>query len=330
MLYCLQWGIVVDFSEFKRKVSAGEIDSIYLFEGEEIFLFDSALADLKEKVVSFLELDFVSLDGDSVTGNSLVPMLTAFPFASLKRLVAVKEFYPNSSDMNALSDYFKNPAPDTVFAIFNSKNCETLKKQKTVNLVKCVKQDAGVIVKWIQRELASFNKTVSNENALKIAEYCLNDMSRVKNETQKMVDFLGDRTVVEKADIESVTVKDSEYRIYEMTEQVGKRDFSSAMLILNEMLAGGEPPQKLITSLYYYYRKLFHIAISDKTEKDLAVELGVKEFAITKMKRQAKAFKVKNLKIALDTLADYDYNFKSGVMNADSALMLGVFKLMTL
>ena len=67
----------------------------------------------------------------------------------------------------------------------------------------------------------------------------------------------------------------------------------------------------------------------DKPDKELASMLGAMEFVVTKIKKQIKFFKLKSLKKAVDTLADLDYKQKSGELVIDSALMLGVFKIMT-
>ena len=94
------------------------------------------------------------------------------------------------------------------------------------------------------------------------------------------------------------------------------------------MLNNGEAPQRLLVSLYYYYRKLFHVAISNESDQELATAFSMKEYAVKKLRQQAKFFKVKSLKNAIDTLADADYAFKSGARDVDNAFMLGVFSLM--
>jgi len=319
---------MVEFAEFKREIMGGNVSPIYLFEGEETFLFESAISDVKQKFVACPDLDFVTIEGSETNANELYSQILAFPFASQKRVVVVKEYYPNASEISVLKDIFTNPPSDSVFIIANVKNTENVKKQKNVTVVKCLRQDGAVIVKWIQRELMSNGVEISPQLALKIAEYSLFDMWKVSNETQKLLAYLGERGSVTNDDVESVVVKDAEYKIYEMTEQVGKRNFDGALTILNEMLSNGEPAQKLLVSIYYYYRKLFHLVVSDKSESELAVSFKSKEFAITKMKKQAKTFKPKSLKSAIDMLADYDFYSKSGVMTIDSALILSVFKLL--
>jgi DNA polymerase III delta subunit len=144
----------VEFSEFKQKIDSDNGFSICLFEGEEMFLAEEGLSILKEKFVSYPELDYVRIDGADVTVDELVSHVTAFPFMSQKRVVAVSEFYPNQSFLNSgLKDVFTNPSSDNVFVILNRKSCDTLKKQKNVTVISCKKQDKAPLVKWIIKEL---------------------------------------------------------------------------------------------------------------------------------------------------------------------------------
>ncbi len=319
---------MVEFAEFKQKIDDNNLSSIILFEGEEVYLSESGLNALKDKFVEFPDLNYVKID-DLSDMQVLLSHLDAFPFMSTKRLVTVSEFYPTASVLKgALFDFFENPPETTLFVIINKKSCDALKKQKTVTTVSCSKQSPAILVKWTVREFAKLGKTIANDVALKICEYSLMDMTKINNEVQKLASYtLGDDKIT-LADVDKVVIKESDYRIYEMTDFVAKRDFDKAFTVLTEMLNGGEPPQKLLVSLYYHYRKLFHVAVSPLNDNELAKALGVKEVAIAKMRRQVKTFNLKNLKNAVDVLADYDFKFKSGEVNVDTAFLLSVFKIM--
>ena len=130
---------MVEFAEFKREIMGGNISPIYLFEGEETFLFESAISDVKQKFVACPDLDFVTIEGSETNANELYSQILAFPFASQKRVVVVKEYYPNASEISVLKDIFTNPPSDSVFIIANVKNTENVKKQKNVTVVKCLR-----------------------------------------------------------------------------------------------------------------------------------------------------------------------------------------------
>lgn len=318
----------MEFSEFKQKIDSDNGFSICLFEGEEMFLAEEGLSILKEKFVSYPELDYVRIDGADVTVDELVSHVTAFPFMSQKRVVAVSEFYPNQSFLNSgLKDVFTNPSSDNVFVILNRKSCDTLKKQKNVTVISCKKQDKAPLVKWIIKEFDNNGLAISADSAGLICDYSLSDMTKIYNEIAKLTSYVGDRRVVETSDVEAVVIKDNEYRIYEMTDMVGKRNFDKALKIITDMVAGGEAPQRLLVSLYYYYRKLFHIAVSS-SDDEVIKAFGMTDYVLKRLKTQVKAFKIKNLKKAIDVLADYDYSFKSGDVSIDTAFLLSVFKVM--
>jgi DNA polymerase III delta subunit len=95
------------------------------------------------------------------------------------------------------------------------------------------------------------------------------------------------------------------------------------------MTTKGEQPQRILSYVYNYFRRLLHVAISDLSDSEMAKSFGVKDFAVKKMKDQAKTFKKKALKSAVDMLADSEYMIKSGLASADDRMYLSVFKIMT-
>ena len=319
----------MEYTEFKQTIGVQNPPKICLFEGEEVYLAEDGLKYLLDTFVDFPEMDFARLDGEEVSHQDLVNQALSFPFMSRKRLVAVTEFYPTTSMVNnALKDLFNELPDSTIVAILNRKSCDPIKKQKSVTTISCVKQQPAFLSKWIVKEFSKHDKIISASLATKIAEYSLMDMTKIFNEVQKLSSYIGSRKEVTEGDIDAVVIKDTEYKIYEMTDFVGKRDFDKALTIVTDMLNNGEAPQRLLVSLYYYYRKLFHVAISNESDAVLATALSMKEYAVKKLRQQAKAFKVKSLKTAIDTLADADYSFKSGIRDVDNAFMLSVFSLM--
>ena len=89
----------------------------------------------------------------------------------------------------------------------------------------------------------------------------------------------------------------------------------------------GEPAQRLLSYIYNYFRRLLHVAISDMTDSEIAKSFNVKEYAVTKMKQQAKLFKKRALKNAVDV--DADYKIKSGLADGEDYPYLTIFKIMT-
>lgn len=316
------------FTELKNSLNSGEEYPIYLFEGEDAYFRERGKDAVIQKFVSAPELNLAFFDGTSDI-SAIVASLDAFPFMSKKRVTVVSEFYPDKKALSVLSGYLDSPQSDVVLVIVNEKPCETLKKFSSITVVDCKKADQSVIVRWIKATCLNAEVSIDAQTAAMVADYCLLDMTRINNETQKLIDYAGKGGTVSASDVDLLVTRDAEYKIYEMTNFVAQKKFNLALETINDMLSKGESFARLIVSVYNYYRRLLHVALSDASSTELAKIFGVKEYAITKTREQAKRFSKKSLKNAVDTLTDADYFFKSGKEEERSAAWLAFFKIMT-
>ncbi len=317
------------YTEFKSRLESGEVFPVYLFEGEDAYFRERGLNLIKNKLVSEPSLNFVTLGAD-VGISELLTSLEGFPFLSEKRLTAVREFYPkNEIFKGGLKEYLENPSPVGIFAILNEKPCETLKKYSSVCVVECSKQDVTLLIRWIKAECVKANVSIDGETAKLLAEYCLSDMTRIETETNKLISYVGQQGVIDKDALDQMVVRDTEYKIYELTDYIGKKKFDMALSVIYDMLSKGETMQRIVVYTYNYYRKLLLAAISNKTAVELGSAFGIKEYAAKKTIEQAKMFNKKALKTAVDVLTDADYRTKSGINDGDEIAWLTIFKIMT-
>jgi DNA polymerase III delta subunit len=214
-------------------------------------------------------------------------------------------------------------------AIINEKPCEPLKKISGINVVDCNRADASVLVRWIKAECSKNFVDIDGETAKMLAEYCSLDMTRIENETLKLCFYVGEQSTVTKEDVEQMVTRDSEYKIYEMTDHIANRRFDKALAIIKDMLNKGESSQMIIVSVYNYFRKLLHASISGQKINELMQSFGMAEYPTKKIMQQASKFKKRALKGAVDALTDADFRIKSGRNEADVMMWLTVFKIMT-
>ncbi|MBQ8427042.1 MAG: DNA polymerase III subunit delta [Clostridia bacterium] len=317
------------YTEFKNGLESGHSFSVYLFEGEDAYFRERGLSLLKSKFVSEPSLNYVSFNNDVSVGE-LLTSLDGFPFMSEKRLTVVKEFYPKSDFIKqGLGNFLDNPNPASMLVILNEKPCEQLKKYPSVCVVDCSKQDASLLVRWIKAECGRAETTIDGETAKLLAEYCLMDMTRIETETNKLISYVGANGVIDKRIVDEMVVKDTEYKIYELTDYIGKKKYDLALAVIKDMLSKGETMQRIIVYVYNYYRRLLLSAISDKTVAELSTAFGIKEYAARKTKEQSAMFKKRALKNAVDALTDADYKIKSGLNDANEMAWITIFKIMT-
>lgn len=317
------------YTEFKNGLEDGQSFSVYLFEGEDAFFRERGMALLKSKFVQQPDLNFVRLDADCTPGQ-LVTSLEGYPFMSNKRMTVIREFYPKQDYFKSgLKDYLLNPSDSAILVILNEKSCDALKKFDCVCVVECNKADLSLLVRWIKGECQRAGVDIDGQTATAISEYCLSDMTRIETETKKLISYVGAGGTVTLKDVDDMVAKDSEHKIYEMTDYIAKKQFEKAVSVIKDMTAKGETPQRILTYIYNYFRRLLHVAISDMSSAEIAKAFGVKDFAVQKMQRQAAAFKKRSLKSAVDALSNADYKIKSGQGDSDEISYLTIFKILT-
>lgn len=329
MLLCIRGSIVLKYTEFKNGLENGQTFSIYLFEGEDAYFRERGLSLLKNKFLQEPSLNLVVYD-NNVSAGELLVSLNGYPFMSEKRMTVIKEFYPKPEFIKqGLKEFLDNPSSSTMFVILNEKPCEQLKKFSSVCVVDCSRQEPAMIVRWIKAECGRADVSIDGETAMLISEYCLQDMTRIETETNKLISYAGANGVIDKKVVDAIVARSTEYKIYELTDYIGRKKFDLALMVIKDMLSKGDTMQRIIVYVYNYYRRLLLTAISDKNVSELATAFGIKEFAVRKIKEQSAMFKKRALKNAVDALADADYKIKSGQNDADEIAWITVFKIMT-
>ncbi len=320
------------FPEFSNMLNENKISPIYLFEGEDAYFRAKAIESLKSKLVTEPDLNYASFNGEGLAVSELTASLECYPFLGGTRLTVVKEFYPDKKGLELLKPFLENPLQNSILAIVNVKEGESLKKYSSVCVVSCKKLDQGFLTRFVKSQFEKNGVSIELECARLIVDYCLSDMAKISNEIEKLSSYALETKTVTVKDVKLLIAKDMEYEIFAMTECIGKKNVAQALSIINDMLAKGEPPQRIIFSVYNYFRRLLHVAISNKEPTELARLIGIKgkyaDYILQKTKAQAKMFTPKALKKAVDMLTDIDYKSKSGLITDYEGMWLSLFKIM--
>ncbi len=321
------------FTELKNSIANGA-ESVYLLEGDDAYFRDKGEEMIKKAFLQMEELNYSSFDGESLKGSQISELVSAlknYPFMAEKRIIKVSEFYPTENEIKTYLDPLFADFPSTaILIIVNSGAGKTdFKRKKVVTFVDCNRADAETVAKWIYITLRRAKIEVSSAVCENIAEYCLCNMARVASETQKLIAYKGEgRLTAEEAD--ALVYKDAEYRLYELTATIPRRDFTKFCLISDELLSKSGNEMMILSSVYSYLRNLLTISRSRESDLSLSKMLKMKEYGVKKSREQAYAIGEKKL----ENLVKFVYSCISGVkcgkltpqsalQNAQNALFFG-------
>ncbi len=120
---------------------------------------------------------------------------------------------------------------------------------------------------------------------------------------------------IKREDIDKLAIKKIESIIFDLTDNLGKKEILEALKVLNNLIYSKEPIQKILITLYNHFKKIYFTKLAINYNRDLATSIGLKAnqiFLVNKYKIQAKYFSEKELKDILQELRNLDYNYKNG------------------
>ncbi len=318
------------YTEFISSLKTG-VENIYHIYGNDSFLCERALDMLRKKLnLQFPDLNEVTLK-TNVTVNEIIESCSVFPFADEYRLVIIKD-YPTKSITKEWSkqlyNYSMNLLKSTVLVFYNNLGESFPEISSKVIEVNCDRLDSYQIVHFIDEELKKSNKSMDKAAKDQLILFCASDMSRILNELQKLISYVGDRDI-NCSDVSQLVVQDKEYQIFELSEHISKGDNEKVMDIVTTLENQNKAGFGIITPLYNNYRRAFFVLVNrDKSDKELATLLGVKEYAIKMMRTQIMAFTPVKLKKIVDLLAGVDRDIKLGKIKEDIAIKTVVINIL--
>ncbi|MCL2847259.1 MAG: DNA polymerase III subunit delta [Firmicutes bacterium] len=313
----------MQFSELKKHLNTNNFAPAYIVVGEDSFLVQTALRHFKATVQSLPELN-ISVFSESAEAVELISSLLTMPMGSDIRLTIC---YDIKGDTTALEQYFTNFNPQSILIVVSKKLPENLSKLlHHFTVVDCTKLEIDHIKRWVNTELSATNSNITQSAFMLLYNYCLGNMERISIETKKL-GFYKMCATIEDKDVIVLIEPSLEHKIFELSEAVANKNSTKTVHLVEGLLAEKYAPIMLIGMIYNHFRRLLYCKI-DGGNSDLAKQLAVKDFAITKAKQGANRFTAMQLKQICDDFHTLDYKSKIGQINDITALKRYIMRIL--
>ena len=265
----------------KKELKSKIIRNIYLFYGLEEYLKKYYLNQIETLI---LQKDFETLNKtvieDKVDINYLTNLCNTYPMFSERKIIIIK----NSNLFNATkkenssiktekkinkNDEFINylkDIPEYNCVVFFENEID--KRTKLVNLIKqngllveFPYQKQQELVKWVINIFKSKNKEITSLTASKFIEYCDVGMENIFTEINKIDLFLDNKKLVEITDITKICTKSIKSRIFDLTDEIIKKNTNKAFDVLHELMILKEPIPKILFMIARQFRQTLQIKL---------------------------------------------------------------------
>ena len=328
---------IMTIENLEKELKCGNLNNLYLLYGEEKFLLESCLKRIKKNFGEIaLGINYIQIGEDSI--NSLIPELETPAFGYEKKLVIVKDaklFKKETKKKNGNNDLVK----EKLIKYIKEKNDENIlviieDEVEKNSLFEEIQKNKGVICNFEFQKPAQIVqrlKAICNAYKVNVDIATLNhlidvsgiDMQNLINEIRKLIEFAGEKGTIKVQDIDAMSTKTIDSNIFDLTDNLGKKNITAVMNILDELLYNKEPIQKILITLYNHLKKLYIVKESEIQKRDVNTELKLKPnqmFLVNKYKMQSRYFEENELRTILKALIDLDYNYKIGKIDINIGL----------
>lgn len=324
----------------EKELKLGTLQSIYLLYGEETYLLENCLKKIKNLFGECIKgINYILIEEQNV--QNIISDIETPSFGYEKKLIIAKntglfkkEPKKKAGENNKLKDKLTEYIKENIKVINNSVVLvfveDEAEKQELFDLI----DKNGVVCKFdyqkpfqIEQRIKSicnlYKVNIDSQTITYFIESCGTNMQELINEIRKLIEYAGTSGTIEKQDIDKLCIKKIESVIFDLTDNLGKKDLNKALDVLRNLIYQKEPIAKILVTLYNHFKKLYITKISIKLNKDLTTSLNLKPnqmFLTNKYKVQSNYFNESDLRNILQELTNLDYNFKTGKIDLQLGL----------
>lgn len=315
-------------------IKMGQLKNVYLLYGTEDYLKRQYRDKLKQALVEPDDtMNFSAYEGKDINPKELIDLSETLPFFKEKRMILVENsgFFKNSCD--DLAEYMSQVPESTCFVFVEEEVDKRSKLFKAASragsAVEFETPKEDMLVRWILGRIQREGKKITQSVMQLFLSKTGSDMENIDKELEKLICYTLDKTEISAADVEAICTGQTENKIFEMIDAISAKNQKKALDLYYDLLALKEAPMRILFLIARQFQNLLLIkSMSAKgyPAVSIAKTAGMPSFAVQKNLRQAGAFKINQLKEAIEDCGQAEEDVKTGRMADQLAVELLIVK----
>jgi len=307
--------------ELQNIIQAGSLPGLILLYGQESYFIDEGLQAISNAVVRPEDRDFnlTQFQGRDFKPIDVVEQARTFPVFSERRLVIIKNVHEASADqLEGLLSYLEDPVPETVL-LLTAEKIDARRKffqllKKTGKVIEFKKIYENQLPSFVRDLAKSFNVTLTG-GALKL--FCKRvgtNLVEVQGELEKLVGYLGERDLAEESDVAAIVSDTRIESVFDLTDALGQGDSSTALMLLDRLLAEGQAPLMVLAMMTRHFRQMWKISeltAQKVPQNELPKRVGASPYFLKGLMQQAGRFEGKHYRYVFSQFLATDLALKS-------------------
>ena len=193
-------------------------------------------------------------------------------------------------------------------------------------VIQCTLPKGAALENWINKRAAGLGVKITPEAAATLANFIGNQLRMLANELDKLATYVGPGAAITVEDVRQLSAQVHEARIiFDLTDALAQRNRKQALDLLHDLLADGEPPLRLISTITSQVRSLLlvkELAGDGLRISQIVSATGMAPFVAEKALRQVGKFTSSQLEGIYRQLMATDADLKRSRMTPEMALDL--------
>lgn len=329
--------------ELKNAIRSRELDRLYIFHGEEIFLLSHYYEQMKKLLLDELteSFNFHKLTGETFDVQSFSESVDNLPMMAEHTFVHVDEidlFKLPEGDRERMAEILSD-IPDYCTVVFTyetvgwkpdkrqKKLWETIDRNATI--VEFARQNQRDLVSWVTRHFAARKKRISNDLCVYLIDITGGTMTALAGEIDKIAAYSG-ADEIKKSDIDAVTEPVLDAVVFQMTDMLGEGKYGPALQKLQQLLKMQQEPLAILGAVGGHFRRLSTartLLDNGKKSTDLQKLCGIPDYPARKTMEAARRFTPSFCRKAAELVLETDYRMKTSFDEQERLLEMLILQL---
>lgn len=337
-------------AELNKEIKAGIISGAYIFHGEEDYLKNHYMKEIRKAVLGsddLNDLNYVRFNAENYSLSALASAIETLPCFAEKKLIEVydldfismndEELQQCSAVLAKLSFYdynvlvfFTRPFE---FSIGNykgkqliySKAMKVLSESKTIKTVAFDFETESRLCSWIVKHFNADGVFASDSNAKLIIQFCGKDMYSLSNEISKLCSYLhsSGKDALSSEDIELICIRNREYGSFAFANAILDGNTDLAYAVLSKIKEQKEKPEYILSNISSCFSNMYLVKVlseSGLSKQDISSKLKMHEYTVGLYQNCVRNKSSKKLSKLLERCYEADIKLKSSSLDSGELL----------
>lgn len=329
--------------ELKAQLRSGTPARLYVFFGEEAFLMNHYLGQLRGMLLEELteSFNYHRLSNETFDIQGFADAVENLPMMAEHTLVQVDDvdlFRLGEGDRGKMAEILAD-IPDYCTVVFTYlttpwKPDKRIKKlweaiEGGGFIVEFAKQDQKDLIAWVTRHFAARGKRISTQLCAYLIDITGGTMTALSGEIEKICAYSGADEIC-KSDIDAVTEPVLDAVVFQMTDLIGEGKYGQALLKLQELFKMQQEPLAILGAVGGSLRRIGTartLMEAGKGSGELQKLCGIPDYPARKTMEAARRFSGTFCAKAAELVLEADYAIKTSFDNSERILELLVLDL---